>query len=120
MTAELPGSRLSEPLAVLRQITAQMTVSRDVGEVLTAITSALVTTAEVALARIWLYESAARCVTCLSRGAGVEPTPRDFSLHLAASAGLSTRLDGGPSNIARSPTPSNLREIVQWTARPIG
>ena len=95
MTAELPGSRLSEPLAVLRQITAQMTVSRDVGEVLTAITSALVTTAEVVLARIWLYESAARCVTCLRRGAGVEPAPRDFSLHLAASAGLSTRLDGG-------------------------
>ena len=70
MTSELPGSRLSEPLAVLRQITAQMTVSRDVGEVLTAITSALVTTAEVALARIWLYESAAHCVTCFRRGAG--------------------------------------------------
>jgi formate hydrogenlyase transcriptional activator len=95
MTSELPGSRLSEPLAVLRQITAQMTVSRDVGEVLTAITSALVTTAEVALARIWLYESAAHCVTCLRRGAGAEPTPGDFSLHLAASAGLSTCLDGG-------------------------
>ena len=85
MMSELPGSRLSEPLAVLRQITAQMTVSRDVGEVLTAITGALVTTAEVALARIWLHESAGRCVTCLRRGAGGESTPRDFSLHLAKS-----------------------------------
>jgi len=27
--------------------------------------------------------------------------------------------DSGPSNIARSPTPSNLREIVQGTARAI-
>jgi len=41
-------------LETLRQITVQMTVARDMAEVLDSITGALVTTAEVSLARIWL------------------------------------------------------------------
>src|SRR5262245_33825998 len=51
-------------LETLRQITLQMTVARDVSEVLDAITTALVTTAGAALARIWLRRSAAECPIC--------------------------------------------------------
>jgi len=81
-----------EHLEVLRRIATQMTVSRDVGEVLLAISRALATCIPVALARIWLHGSAASCATCLRRGAAT--APQGPALHLAASAGLYTHVDG--------------------------
>ena len=87
-----------EHLEVLRRIATQMTVSRDVGEVLLAITHALATCVPVALARIWLHASAANCATCLRGGAAT--APQDPALHLAASAGLYTHVDGAHHRIA--------------------
>lgn len=83
-----------EHLEILRRIATQMTLSRDVGEVLRAITGALVTTARVALARIWLYEKDASCASCAATGDGVASAQREPALHLAASAGLYTHIDG--------------------------
>jgi len=93
-----PERANSGDLEVLRRIATQMTVSRDVGEVLLAITHALATCIPVALARIWLHASAASCTTCL-RG-GPATAPQGPALHLAASAGLYTHVDGAHHRIA--------------------
>ena len=81
-------------LETLRQITVQMTVARDVAEVLEVITGALVTIAGVSLARIWLYRSEADCETCRARGWQQNSTKAPIALHLTASAGLSSHVDG--------------------------
>ena len=81
-------------LEILRQITVQMTVARDVAEVLEVITGALVTIAGVSLARIWLYRSEADCGTCRARGWQQNSTKAPTALHLTASAGLYSHLDG--------------------------
>jgi PAS domain S-box-containing protein len=81
-------------LETLRQITVQMTVARDVAEVLEAITGALVTTAGVALARIWLHRSATDCPTCCTHGWQQDSAKPPFALHLTASAGLYSHVDG--------------------------
>jgi len=64
MTATRLSDEPSLHLETLRQITVQMTVARDVAEVLDTITTALVTTAGAALARIWLRRSASECPIC--------------------------------------------------------
>src|SRR5262245_57852788 len=99
MTSEARGSTLGGRLEVLRQVTTQMTVSCDIGEVLGAITRALVTIAEATLARVWLYGSPSVCATCAGQGRDRPSGPADLSLHLAASAGLYTHLDGGHHRI---------------------
>src|SRR5215468_10570405 len=94
MASEQRLVNTEDQLEMLRRIATQMTISRDVGEVLCAITNALVTTARVALARIWLYQKAASCPSCASESAGVGFAQEDPALHLAASAGLYTHLKG--------------------------
>lgn len=87
-------------LETLRQITVQMTVARDVAEVLGEITSALMTIGGVALARIWLYRSASDCETCRARGWQEDVANPGFALHLTASAGLYSHVDGTHHRIA--------------------
>jgi transcriptional regulator with GAF, ATPase, and Fis domain len=98
MCAERQLVNPGEHLDVLRRIATQMTVSRDVGEVLHAVTNALVTTANVALARIWLYGKPSNCAVCVAERRGA--ASGDLALHLAASAGLYTHVDGGHHRIA--------------------
>ena len=86
-------------LETLRQITVQMTVARDVAEVLEVITGALVTIAGVSLARIWLYRSEADCGTCRDRGWQQNSTKAPIALHLTASAGLYSHVDGAHHRI---------------------
>jgi len=81
-------------LETLRQITVQMTVARDVAEVLDVITGALVTTANAALARIWLRRTAADCPICRSHGWDQPPASAEAALHLTASGGLYAQVDG--------------------------
>jgi formate hydrogenlyase transcriptional activator len=94
MASEQTLVNAEDQLEVLRRIATQMTISRDVSEVLRAITNALVTTARVALARIWLYEKAASCTSCASESDGAASAQEDPALHLAASAGLYTHVNG--------------------------
>jgi transcriptional regulator with GAF, ATPase, and Fis domain len=75
----------------LEQITQQMTSTLDQGEVLAAVTRGLIEDLGAALARIWLIEPGDICSAC--REAPRCPN-RERCLHLQASAGLSTRLDG--------------------------
>ena len=89
-----------EQLEVLRRIATQMTISCDVGEVLRTITNALVTTAKVALARVWLYGKAANCAPCVAERGRAAVAPEDAALHLAASAGLYTHVNGAHHRIA--------------------
>jgi formate hydrogenlyase transcriptional activator len=92
--ARSSGDGPSLHLETLRQITVQMTVARDVAEVLDVITGALVTTAGAALARIWLRRTAADCAICRAHSWEQPPAPAEAALHLAASGGLYSRLDG--------------------------
>jgi formate hydrogenlyase transcriptional activator len=93
-----PRSSSADPpslhLETLRQITVQMTVARDVAEVLDVITRALVTTAGAALARIWLLRTAADCSICRAHEWDRTPATTDAALHLTASGGLYSRMDG--------------------------
>lgn len=68
--------------AVLGRVSLRMASSLDLDEVLSEITSGLVTELDAAMARIWLLRAG---------------TPKE--LHLVASAGLSERLDGRQSRI---------------------
>jgi hypothetical protein len=73
----------------------QMTVARDVAEVLEAITAALVDSGGVAPARIWLLRSAEDCPTCRIAKSQQSSTQQELALHLTASAGLYSHIDGG-------------------------
>jgi formate hydrogenlyase transcriptional activator len=81
-------------LETLRRITMQMTVARDVAEVLASITAALVEGGDVALARIWLVRSPKDCPTCRSARPAQPSTAPVPALHLTASAGLYSHIDG--------------------------
>lgn len=72
----------------------QMTVARDVAEVLEAITVALVDGGGVALARIWLLRSAEDCPTCRIAQSQQSSDQQGPALHLTASAGLYSHIDG--------------------------
>ena len=84
----LPSSRSPD---VLERITLQMASSLDLQEVLTTITQGLVDELEAAFARIWLLGPGDLCASCYK---AVDCTNRDRCLHLEASAGLYTNLDG--------------------------
>src|SRR5262249_347094 len=100
MPFEREPAHPGEHLDILRRIATQMTVSRDVGEVLRAMTHALVTTANAALARIWLHGKAASCASCAATRRASSDEPEDAALHLAASAGLYTHVNGEHHRIA--------------------
>jgi transcriptional regulator with GAF, ATPase, and Fis domain len=84
----LPSSRSPD---VLERITLQMASSLDLQEVLTTITQGLVNELEAAFARIWLLGPGDLCASCYK---AADCTNRDRCLHLEASAGLYTNLDG--------------------------
>ncbi|MGZ8415250.1 MAG: sigma-54-dependent Fis family transcriptional regulator [Gemmatirosa sp.] len=85
----------------LREITAQITATQDVDEVLASVTRGLVEHLGVALARIWLLQTDADCPVCVAGrpqdggdvGKGVGGG-EERALHLRASAGLHTNLVG--------------------------
>jgi transcriptional regulator with GAF, ATPase, and Fis domain len=91
-TPDAGGPERSDGLAsrrlldALRDITAQITATRDVDEVLASITRGLVEHGGAALARIWLLGADSECPVCAAR--------EGRALHLRASAGLHTNLDG--------------------------
>src|SRR5690349_2254792 len=75
-------------LDALRDITRQITATRDVDEVLASIVRGLVEHGGAALARIWLLQTDAECPVCAGAATG------ERALHLRASAGLHTNLAG--------------------------
>ena len=75
----------------LEQITLQMASSLDLQEVLTTITQGLVDELDGAFARIWLLGPGDLCADCYK---APDCTNRARCLHLEASAGLYTNLDG--------------------------
>jgi transcriptional regulator with GAF, ATPase, and Fis domain len=77
--------------SALERITLEMTSTLDVDEVLARITRGLIEDLGAALARVWLVAPGDACATCANAAACAH---RERCLHLSASAGLSTRLDG--------------------------
>ncbi|MEP7120905.1 MAG: sigma 54-interacting transcriptional regulator [Byssovorax sp.] len=84
MTSPVASPDLALDLDPLERVTEQMTSTLDLDEVLATITTGLVEDLGAALARIWLLDA---------RTSG-PPT-----LHLTASAGLSSRLDGAHARV---------------------
>jgi transcriptional regulator with GAF, ATPase, and Fis domain len=76
---------------VLERITLQMASSLDLQVVLATITQGLVEELDAAFARIWLLGPGDLCVSCYK---AADCTNRDRCLHLEASAGLYTNLNG--------------------------
>ncbi|HEX3769794.1 MAG TPA: sigma 54-interacting transcriptional regulator [Polyangiaceae bacterium] len=77
---DAPG--LAPPASAFDRVALRMTSTLDLDEVLAAVTIGLVEEIDVALARIWLLDEV------------------DDALHLRASSGLSTRLDGNYRRVA--------------------
>ncbi len=75
----------------LERITQQMTASLHLEEVLTTITEGLVQDVGAAFARIWLLGPGDRCETCYKAS---DCASRTQCLHLRASAGIYTNLNG--------------------------
>ena len=96
-------------LDALRDITARITATRDVDEVLASITLGLVEHGDAALARIWLLQTDAECPVCAVEPANGDPVER--ALHLRASAGLHANLGGRYHRI-----PVGARKIGQIAA----
>ncbi|MGZ8381328.1 MAG: hypothetical protein ACXW4C_06800 [Nitrospira sp.] len=87
-----PSSVPSRPSHdALEQITLQMASSLDLQEVLTTITQGLVHELDGAFARIWLLGPGDLCADCYK---AAECTNRARCLHLEASAGLYSNLNG--------------------------
>ncbi|MCZ6876381.1 MAG: sigma 54-interacting transcriptional regulator [bacterium] len=80
-----------KPSGILARITLQMTASLCLDEVLTTITQGLVEEFDAALARIWLLGPGDLCAVCHKADACLNRTQ---CLHIKASAGLYTNLDG--------------------------
>src|SRR5262245_38095567 len=76
---------------VLERIALQMASSLDLQEVLATITQGLVDELDGAFARIWLLGPGDLCTDCYK---AADCTNRDRCLHLEASAGLYTNLNG--------------------------
>jgi transcriptional regulator with GAF, ATPase, and Fis domain len=79
------------PQGALERIALAMTSTLDVDEVLARITSGLLEDLGAARARVWLVDTGDACATCAQAPGCAD---RERCLHLRASAGLSTRLDG--------------------------
>ena len=84
----LPSSRSPD---VLERITLQMASSLDLQVVLATITQGLVDELDGAFARIWLLGPGDLCADCYK---AADCTNRDRCLHLEASAGLYSNLNG--------------------------
>ena len=91
----MDGSPLSVPPSrsrdALERITLQMASSLDLQTVLTTITQGLVDELDGAFARIWLLGPGDLCADCYK---AADCTNRNRCLHLEASAGLYSNLDG--------------------------
>lgn len=79
------------PSDVLEQIALQMVSSLNLDDVLRTITQGLVEDLEAAFARIWLLGPGDLCATCYK---AADCTNRTRCLHLKASAGIYTNLQG--------------------------
>ena len=86
-----PSSPSANSHNVLERIALQMASSLDLQEVLTTITQGLVDELDGAFARIWLLGPGDLCTGCYK---AADCSTRDRCLHLAASAGLYTGLNG--------------------------
>ena len=76
---------------ILEHAAFQMTSSLNLKEVLSTITKGLVAELDAPLARIWLLEPGDICTKCYKASIC---SSRELCLHLSASAGISTHLDG--------------------------
>ena len=81
----------SKPSDILERIVLQMTSSLNLQEVLTTITQGLVDELDAAFARIWLLGPGDLCAECFK---AADCANRERCLHLKASAGLHTNLNG--------------------------
>lgn len=86
-----PSPPSSNSHNVLERIALQMASSLDLPSVLTTITQGLVEELDAAFARIWLLGPGDLCAHCHK---AADCTNRDRCLHLEASAGLYSNLDG--------------------------
>jgi transcriptional regulator with GAF, ATPase, and Fis domain len=86
-----PGPQPGASSDILERIVLQMTAALDLNVVLTTITEGLVDELEAAFARIWLLGGGDLCGECYQAS---DCSNRERCLHLKASAGLSTNLDG--------------------------
>ncbi len=77
--------------STLERITLKITSTFDLGEILTAITQGLVDEMNAAFARIWLLGPGDLCAECFKAEACAT---REQCLHLKASAGVYTRING--------------------------
>jgi formate hydrogenlyase transcriptional activator len=101
--ADRPASAASRRhLDALREITARITATQDVDEVLASITQGLVEHGDAALARIWLLQADAECPVCGEAPPGAVPAadPDMRALHLRASAGLHANVAGQYHRVA--------------------
>lgn len=103
------GPALRRHLDALRDITARITATRDVDEVLASITFGLVEHGDAAFARIWLLQTDAECPVCAEGPPSGGQDER--ALHLRASAGLHANLAGHYHRI-----PVGARKIGQIAA----
>jgi signal transduction histidine kinase len=87
-------------LGVLRQVTAALTASDDLGVILDMIVGGLVAGAEAALARLWLFGCGSECPVCATRGTVGDGERDEPALHLRASAGIHTHVDGAHHRVA--------------------
>ena len=86
-----PPPPSGEAPSTLDQITLKMTSTFDLGEVLTAITQGLVADMGAAFARIWLLGPGDLCASCFKAS---DCANHERCLHLKASAGMYTRING--------------------------
>lgn len=91
MTAPQPVPGNLTPRDVFQRIAHQMVSSLDLGDVLTTITEGLVEELDAAFARIWLIGPGDLCESCFKVD---DCEDRRRCLHLEASAGLHTTLNG--------------------------
>ncbi|WP_206044547.1 sigma-54-dependent Fis family transcriptional regulator [Gemmatimonas groenlandica] len=82
----------------MRDITARITATRDLDDVLASITRGLVESCDAVLARIWLLSTDIECPVCSAHGPvparGADEGPVTAALHLRASHGSHTNLAG--------------------------
>jgi len=88
--SDLTSSR-SKPADILERIVLQMTSSLNLQEVLTTITQGLVDELDATFARIWLLGPGDLCAVCFK---AADCANRERCLHLKASAGMYTNLNG--------------------------
>jgi transcriptional regulator with GAF, ATPase, and Fis domain len=91
MDSPSPSLPSSQSRNVLERITLQMASTLDLPAVLTTITQGLVAEFDAAFARIWLWGPGDLCADCYK---AANCTNRNRCLHLEASAGLYTNLNG--------------------------